>query len=117
MALDFIKCSIESVKEKRNSIKLSAVVCCFTPDVIYFLFSMHSYSTLGLYGLNDLMTQVSIRKANLTWHKRSRQSKEYRLFTRCRACIPNAAWQVSSSLYVFDALKYISYFKYVCADS
>ena len=56
---------------------------------------MHRYSTPGLFGLNDLMTQVSIRKANLTWHKRSRPSKEYRLFTRCRACI-----------YVFVALKY-----------
>ena len=78
---------------------------------------MHRYSTSGLYGLNDLMTQVSIREANLTWHKRSRPSKECRLFTRLRACIPNAAWQVSLSLYVFVALKYKVYFKYVCADS
>ena len=78
---------------------------------------MHRYSTPGLYGLNDLMTQVSIRKANLTWHKRSRTPKEYRLFTRCRACIPNAARQVPLSLYVFVALKYIVYLKYVCADS
>ena len=74
---------------------------------------MHKYSTPGLYGLNDLMTQVSIRKANLTWHKRPRPSMEYRLFTRCRACIPNAAWQVSLSLYVFVALKYIYYAKYI----
>ena len=29
----------------------------------------------------------------------------------------NAAWQVSLSLYVFVDLKYIVYFKYVCADS
>ena len=78
---------------------------------------MHRYRTPGLNGLNDLLTQVSIRKANLTRHKRSRPSKEDRLFTRCRACIPNAAWQVSLSLYVFVALKYIVYFKYVCADS
>ena len=83
----------------------------------YFLFSMHRYSTPGLHGLKDLMTQVSVRKANLTWNKRSMPSKEYRLFTRCRACIPNAARRVSLSLYVFVALKYIVYFKYVCADS
>ena len=82
-----------------------------------FSVSMHRYSTPGLYGLNDLKTQVSIRKANLTWHKRPRPSKEYRLFTRCTACIPNAAWQVSLSLYVFVALKYLVYLNYVCADS
>ena len=64
---------------------------------------MHRYSTPGLYGLNDLMAQVSIRNANLTWHKRSRPSKEYRLLHVVELVSPMLHGKSHYHLYILNA--------------
>ena len=59
------------------------MLCYFTPGAI-FCFPMHSKSRLGLNGLNDFITEVSIhvqKQPHLTCHKRSWPPKEYRLYT------------------------------------
>ena len=73
-------------ESKRNITKLSAVFCCFTSGSI-FCFQYTDTARQAYNGSNDLMTKVSIRKPNLTWHKRSRPPKEHRLFLKAQCCM------------------------------